>query len=112
MNWFEGLIYGLISGLTEIMPVSSRAHQNILRQIFGIRQSDPIADLLVHLAVLIALLIGCRGMLYRLQRERRALQHGRRKRSDVRASFDLRLLRAAIMPLALLLLCQIFPFYT
>ena len=108
MNWLEGLLYGLISGLTEIMPVSSRAHQNILRQIFGIRKIDPIADFLVHLAVLIALIIGCRGMLYRLQRERRALQQGRRKRSDFRTCYDLRLLRAAIMPLMLLLLCQIF----
>lgn len=108
MNWLEGLIYGLISGLAEIMPVSSRAHQHLLRQLLGIRQSDPIADLMVHLAVLIALLVGCRGMLHKLRRERRAFQRGRQHHSDIRTTYDLRLFRTAIVPMLLFLLCQIF----
>ena len=54
MNWLQSLIYGLISGLTEHLPVSSLAHQRILHSLFGVSQSDPICDLLVHLAVLFA----------------------------------------------------------
>lgn len=108
MNWFEGFIYGLLSGLTEIMPVSSQAHQHILLRLFGIQAIDPIANLVVHLAILLALYIGCRGMIFKLRREQKALQRGRRHPADVRSSYDLRLIRTAIIPLMLLMLCLIF----
>lgn len=108
MNWFEGFLYGLLSGLTEIMPVSSQAHQHILLRLFGMQTIDPIANLIVHLAVLLALYIGCRGMIFKLRREQKVLQRGRRHPADVRSSYDLRLIRTAIIPLLLLMLCLIF----
>lgn len=108
MNWFEGLIYGLLSGFTEILPVSSQAHQNILMHLFGIKHVDPVANLIVHIAVLLALLIGCRGMLFRLRREQKNLQRGRRRHSaDIRTSYDLRLIRTAIVPGMLFMLLLI-----
>ena len=108
MNWFEGFLYGLLSGLTEIMPVSSQAHQHILLRLFGMQKIDPIANLIVHLAVLLALYIGCRGMIYKLRREQKSLQRGRRHPADVRSSYDLKLIRTAIIPLILIMLCLIF----
>lgn len=108
MNWFEGFIYGLLSGLTEIMPVSSQAHQHILLRLFGIQSVDPIANLVVHLAILLAIYTGCRGMIFRLRREQKVLHQKRRHPADVRSSYDLRLIRTAIIPLILLMMCLIF----
>ena len=105
MNWLEGFIYGLLSGFTEILPVSSQAHQNVLRYLFGIKTTDSVANLIVHIAVLLALLIGCRGILFRLRREQKNMQRGRRRHSaDIRSSYDLRLIRTAIVPSMLFML--------
>ena len=56
MGFIASIIYGFISGLTEIFPVSSQANQMFMRQIFGASQKEPIRDLLVHMAVLGAIL--------------------------------------------------------
>ena len=36
ISWIESVIYGFIAGLTEILPVSSHAHQNIMQSLFGL----------------------------------------------------------------------------
>ena len=54
MNWLQSIIYGFVSGLTEFIPVSSRAHQAIMLKLFGQTGSNPILDVLIHSAVLIA----------------------------------------------------------
>ena len=36
LNWLECLIYGLLSGLTEFLPVSSLAHQTVILKVFGL----------------------------------------------------------------------------
>ena len=48
----KSIIYGFISGLTEIIPVSSRGHQSIMMQLFGMSQRDPLLDLMVHIGIL------------------------------------------------------------
>ena len=35
LNWLQSLALGLVSGLTEILPVSAQAHQTILLTFFG-----------------------------------------------------------------------------
>ncbi len=35
LSGFEHLIYGFLSGLTEIFPVSARAHSTILLKVLG-----------------------------------------------------------------------------
>lgn len=109
MNWLEGFLYGLISGVTEFLPVSSQAHQRILLQIFGVTR-DSVSDLIVHLSALLALYIGCRGLLFRMRREQKALTRSkyRAHSTDVRNAYDLRLVRTAIVPLLLLMLILVF----
>lgn len=109
MNWFEGFIYGIVSGLTELLPVSSQAHQQILMFLFGAEASAPINNLIVHIAMVIALYFGTRPYVGRLVREQKAI--ARRKRrggaGDIRIMYDLRLIRAAIFPLMLFMLALI-----
>lgn len=110
MNWFEGFIYGLVSGLTELLPVSSQAHQRILLYLFGTDASAPISNLIVHIAMVVALYFGTRPYVGRLIREQKAI--ARRKRrggaGDIRIMYDLRLIRGAIIPLLLFMLALIF----
>ena len=48
MNWIESIIYGLISGAAEFLPISSKAHQDLSMLLFGISQTDPVRDFVVH----------------------------------------------------------------
>lgn len=110
MNWLEGFLYGLVSGLTELLPVSSQAHQRILLQLFGVDGVAPISNLIVHISMVIALYFGCKRYIARLIREQKALQRRKRRggNMDVRSTYDLRLIRSAIFPLLLLMLLLIF----
>lgn len=56
MSWFEGLVLGIVQGLTEFLPVSSSGHLVIGRTLFGL-ESDSIAfEVAVHGATLLAVL--------------------------------------------------------
>ena len=40
MNLIASIIYGLVSGLTEIFPVSAQANQMVMRQLLGLFPDD------------------------------------------------------------------------
>lgn len=54
MNWLQSILYGIISGLTEFLPISSSAHQQIMCKLYGINAFDPVLDFFIHLGILIA----------------------------------------------------------
>jgi undecaprenyl-diphosphatase len=54
LNFFQSLLIGFVSGVTQILPVSSDAHRSILNILSGIDQEDAVFRLLVHTACLIA----------------------------------------------------------
>ena len=98
MSVFASIFYGLISGLAEIFPVSAQANQMVMRQVFGVAQKEPIRDLLVHIAVLLAILVACRGMFNKIRREQAHAYRMRRNPSQIRALkgvYDMRLVRTA-----------------
>lgn len=85
MGLFASIIYGIVSGLTEIFPVSSQANQMVMRQLFGVSQKEPIRDLLVHIAVLLGLYLACRGMFAKIRREQVLAHRMRRNPSQLHA---------------------------
>ena len=100
MNWFESFIYGIVSGVAEFLPISSQAHQNLLMQLFGVEMRDPVRDLLVHLAILLALLSGCKVTLGHIRREQNQQLHNRnRYRHSSRLLLDMRLIKNAAVPM-------------
>lgn len=100
MSVFESIIYGIVSGLTEFLPVSSQGHQAIMLRLFGQDTREPIRDLLVHIAILAALIFSCRSMLIRLRREHMIMSRSRRKRTyDFNGIYDLRLIKTAVFPM-------------
>lgn len=104
LNWLESIVYALISGVTEILPVSSRAHQQLLLNLFGGTVNTTLLDLMIHIAVLTALYINCQNSISRIQRQRKLLQIPKRRRKhqpDWQAVSELRLVKTAAIPIVL-----------
>lgn len=101
MTILESIVYGLISGLSEFLPISSQGHQAIFLRIFGQDHRDPVRDFLVHIAIIAALLIGCKSVFLRLRREQAlSKRKSRKNRTYERKSiYDLRLVKTAMIPL-------------
>ena len=59
MNLFQSLVFGLISGLSDILPVSSQAHKAMMLKIFGINAEAPLLRLFIHAGILAALPGSC-----------------------------------------------------
>ncbi|MCQ2186383.1 MAG: undecaprenyl-diphosphate phosphatase [Bacteroidales bacterium] len=70
MEWFEGIIMGLIQGLTEFLPVSSSGHLMIGREILGIQMPDDEAflsfEIIVHAATVLATIVVFRKQIWDL----------------------------------------------
>lgn len=101
LNWLQSLLYGLISGLAEFLPVSAEAHRTFYLRLFGITTQNPLLVLAVHIGAFLALLVACRPQMSRLSREQSiaAIPARRRKRQpDMKSLMDIRLLKTAAVP--------------
>ena len=102
MSFLESVIYGFISGLTEFAPVSPQGHQVLMLRLFGVSVREPVRDMFVHIAILIAVLTTCRTMFAGMNMELRHTGQSRRKRQNTRkSSYDLRLVKTALLPLVI-----------
>lgn len=70
MNWLEGIILGLVQGLTEFLPVSSSGHLMIARNLLGIDIPDGDAflsfEVIVHAATVLATIVVFRKQIWSL----------------------------------------------
>lgn len=108
MSLFQSVLYGLISGFSELLPVSSQAHQAMMLRLFGLEAREPLRDLLVHISILLAVFSGCKAMLSRIGRDKLMLSRGRRGRRILPDSaYEMRLIRSAAVPMLLVLLIYI-----
>jgi len=41
MAWWEAILFGIVEGLTEFLPISSTGHLTILERVFGYRTDSP-----------------------------------------------------------------------
>lgn len=57
MTIFEAIIFGVVQGLTEFLPVSSSGHLVILHQFFGTTTDSLSFDVVLHLATLLVVLV-------------------------------------------------------
>ncbi|WP_457551341.1 undecaprenyl-diphosphate phosphatase [Desulfobacula sp.] len=57
MELYQGIILGIIQGLTEFLPVSSSGHLVLGQAFFGIVQSQLTFDIYVHMGTLLAVLV-------------------------------------------------------
>ena len=57
MTWFEGIILGLLQGLTEFLPVSSSGHLAIAKALLGIETTDLSFEIAVHAATVLSVIV-------------------------------------------------------
>src|SRR5665647_449565 len=57
MNWYEALIFGLVQGLTEFLPVSSDGHLEIVKYIFGGIEESFLFSVAVHGATVLSIIV-------------------------------------------------------
>lgn len=107
LNWFQSVLYGFLSGLTDILPVSAQAHKVLLLKFFGLKGDNSLMDLLIHLGVFAALYFSCQNQIIRMSRARALARIPKRKRKrplDTRSLMDLSLLKTMLAPVILGLL--------
>ena len=107
MNILESIVFGLFSGLSDVLPVSSQAHKAIILKVFGERAEHPLLRLLIHMAILAALYYACSAHIIKILRQLRLSRIPKRKRKrplDVQMLMEYRLVRTIIIPVLLSLL--------
>lgn len=108
MNLLESIVYGLVSGLAEFLPISAQAHQALLEKLFGVSAAAPATKLLCHIAIALALYMCCKDSLKSLYHELLLSQRPKRRRIREpikRSIYDIALIRTAFYPLAIGFFC-------
>ena len=101
LNWLQSLLFGLVSGLTDILPVSAQAHRMLMFKFFGVKSAGNLLTLLLHLSVLAALYLSSRGQFVKINRARALARVPKRKRKrplDVRSMMDWSLIKTMLVP--------------
>ena len=104
LNWFQNLIYGMVSGIAEILPVSAQAHRLVLQKIFGTQYIPGFTLLLIHVGIFAAVFLSCQNHLLRMQRAKHLsrIPKKRRKRPlDLVCLMDYHLLMTMLLPVVL-----------
>ena len=96
MRWLQSILYGIVSGLTEFLPISSSAHRQIMGKLYGISTFDPVLDFFIHVGLLAAVFITYRSTIESALGTRR-VRSRRRSVNDMDHMF----VRTAAVPLVL-----------
>ena len=113
MNWLACILYGLVLGFGEFIPVSNGAHALVLQKIFGTSLNDPVRNLIVHLFSLGAFFLVWRNPLDAIRRDARIVQRGARLHNQLyRGNTDSQFLRSAAVPMLLVMILLMFVWRT
>jgi undecaprenyl-diphosphatase len=66
MTWWDGVILGVVQGLTEFLPVSSSGHLVVAEALLGVHMQGVFVEVTVHVATLLAVLIVYRARIAEL----------------------------------------------
>ena len=70
MEYLKFILYGLIQGLTEFIPVSSTAHLKVISLFFGIDDPGPSLSAIIQIGSVLALIWYFRKDIFNLKREK------------------------------------------
>ena len=108
MGLIQSVLYGLIAGLSEFLPISSLAQGALLTRLLGTDDPSAFTRLLCHIGFAVALLVTCKDSLKNLSREYLLSQRPKRRRSREpikRSIYDIALISTAFYPLAFGFFC-------
>ena len=69
MEYLKFILYGLIQGLTEFIPVSSTAHLKVISQFLGIEDPGYSLSAIIQLGSVLALIFYFRNDIFKLRRQ-------------------------------------------
>lgn len=104
LTWLSSILFGLVSGLAEVLPVSATAHRILMTNLLGDGKTHVLLPLMLHIGSLAALFYCCNSQILRLTRAQKlaSVPKSRRKRPlDTRSLMDIRLLRTTLVPIIL-----------
>lgn len=104
LNWLQSILYGLLSGLTDVLPVSAQAHRLLILKLFGESGESPLLRLMIHIAIFAALYYSNQNKIIRYLRARKLAMIPKRRRQrplDTRTLMDFRMLKTAIVPVVI-----------
>lgn len=104
LGLFESALYGLFSGLTDILPVSAQAHKILLLKLFGVNSGPNLMELLIHVSILAALYYSCQPQIVKILRARNLAKVPKRRRKrplDTRSLMDFSLWKTMLIPIIL-----------
>lgn len=99
-HFLHRIFYVLISGYTELLPVSAYPHQTLYEKLTGIPMTDSMVSLTLRAGVLLALVFACFGRLKRIHRESRHARRSRKRRTrhvDYYTLVDTQVIRSAAL---------------
>ncbi|MBF0510379.1 MAG: undecaprenyl-diphosphate phosphatase [Deltaproteobacteria bacterium] len=98
MNMFKAVIFGIIHGITEFLPIGSSAHLVIFQQFLGVVEPDVLFDVCLHLGTLLAVAAFYRRQVAELFTEVWWTFRNVGQRKELETAFNTRpALRAAIL---------------
>ena len=103
LSWIESVIYGFVTGLTQILPVSAQAHRALMLKMFGQSTEGGLMALLIHGAVFAAVYVSYSNQIGQMLRENRLARIPRRKRKRqpvMHRVLDYRLMKMAFYVIA------------
>ncbi len=107
MEWLVYIFYGFISGLGQVLPVSAGAHDYFLELMTNFQVRQPLLQLSVHVASLLALSLFFRHRIAHIYREMRLASlppRSRKRQPDIVAVLNGRVLLTMLIPAAIGLL--------
>ena len=100
-NGLFGLIYGLLGGFFEFLPVSPQANQAVMLKVSGLNAPGYGMSLAIHIGALAAVLLSYYGRISKLFREQKIAarpKRNRKRQPDFVSLMELRLLKIAAIP--------------
>lgn len=100
-SWIESLLMGLVSGISNILPVSAEAHRILLLKLFGKYAEPGLLRLLIHIGILAALFLTNQKVFIRMIRAQKLARVPKKKRKrplDTRSLMDLSLCKTMLVP--------------
>ena len=71
MDFITAILFGVVQGLTEFLPISSSGHLVMLHKAFGFSESNMVFDIALHVGTLFAVVLFFSGDIVRLVKEKR-----------------------------------------
>lgn len=101
MSLLQSILFGLVSGFSEFLPISARGQGDILLYLFGISGRDPVMSLIIHVGMLIALYTAMRPQFDQLNREKKLMRRSRNRmdRPAFQLIADIKLVKNAVIPM-------------